>query len=280
MMPGSTLVRRGGVLLALPTLFLLGVYFFFPSQRIEYELIKSLEEQRLSISPGLHKTFVPGLRWNNPVLSSDQGPLVKCDWIRFQPRLLPFFRGRMVVGASSMLGGGLLDADYGVTGKQVLKLHISGVALSEIPFFRTVLGARAGGTLWSEGDFTRSATGLNGELRLEVQQLQLSGVKLGAFPLPDVSNLLSRGMVRVTGNVARLESFTLQGNGVYMRLSGEIPTAGAVANAPLNLVLEIMPKPDFLDNQKLVFVMLAKFMVSPGVYRVPIRGTLLKPEIV
>jgi hypothetical protein len=51
------------------------------------------------------------------------------------------------------------------------------------------------------------------------------------------------------------------------------------ATAPLNLVLEIMPKPEFLESQKLVFMLLARFMVSPGVYLVPIRGTLLKPEI-
>jgi hypothetical protein len=40
-----------------------------------------------------------------------------------------------------------------------------------------------------------------------------------------------------------------------------------------------MPKPEFLDKQKLVFMLLAKFAVSPGVYRLPITGTLLKPAI-
>jgi hypothetical protein len=40
-----------------------------------------------------------------------------------------------------------------------------------------------------------------------------------------------------------------------------------------------MPKPDFLEKQKLVFMLLAKFMTAPGVYSVPIRGTFLKPAI-
>jgi len=40
-----------------------------------------------------------------------------------------------------------------------------------------------------------------------------------------------------------------------------------------------MPKPEFLEKQKLVFLLLAKFMSAPGVYRVPIKGTMLKPEI-
>jgi type II secretion system protein N len=86
-------------------------------------------------------------------------------------------------------------------------------------------------------------------------------------------------MIRVSNGIARLESFSLQGDGVYMRLSGDLPSGANAATAPLSLVLEIMPKPEFLDKQKLVFMVLAKFMTSPGVYKIPIKGTLLKPEI-
>jgi type II secretion system protein N len=107
----------------------------------------------------------------------------------------------------------------------------------------------------------------------------LSGVKLGAFPLPDASNLRTQGMVRVTNGAVRLESLTLEGEGIYMRLSGDLPSGANATSTPLNLELEIMPKPEFLEKQKLVFMLLAKFAVSPGVYRLPIRGTLLKPEI-
>jgi hypothetical protein len=64
-----------------------------------------------------------------------------------------------------------------------------------------------------------------------------------------------------------------------MRLSGDIPGGANAVNAPLNLFLEIMPKPEFLEKQKLVFMLLARFMVSPGNYRVPIRGTVLNPVI-
>ena len=102
---------------------------------------------------------------------------------------------------------------------------------------------------------------------------------MGAFSLPDADNLSSKGMIRITAGKARLESLTLQGEGVYMRLSGDLPLGMNADAAPLDLLLEIMPKPEFLEKQKLVFLLLAKFMASPGVYRVPIRGTLLKPEI-
>lgn len=279
MIPPSTLLRRIAYLLGLPMLFIYAVYLFFPSQRIEYEIMRLLEGQQLSISPGLHKTFKPGLLWDKPVLSSDRGALFRCEWLRLQPRFLSLLKGAVTLNIAADLGGGKLDADYGVTGQQALRIHANGIELGEIPFFKTVLGARAGGSLWSEGRFTRGKSGLSGELKLEAKKLELSGVRLGSFPLPDVSNLHSRGMVRVTENRARLESFTLEGDGIYMRLSGDFPAGTAAAQTPLNLMLEIMPKPEFLDSQKLVFLVLAKFMASPGVYRVPIRGTLLKPEI-
>jgi len=95
-----------------------------------------------------------------------------------------------------------------------------------------------------------------------------------------VKGLNTQGIVRFTDNNARLESFTLQGDGIYMRLSGNLPGGANALTTPLDLVLEIMPKPEFLESQKLVFMLLTKFMVSPGNFRVPIRGTILKPEIV
>jgi len=112
-----------------------------------------------------------------------------------------------------------------------------------------------------------------------VKQLEYSGVRLGSVPLPDAANLKAQGMVKVTDGKARLESFTLEGDGIYMRLSGDLPSGANAGTAPLNMSLEIMPKPDFMEKQKLVFLLLAKFMTSPGVYTVPIRGTLLKPQI-
>jgi type II secretion system protein N len=170
--------------------------------------------------------------------------------------------------------------EYAVTGSPSVQLNADRLELAEMPLFKTVLGAsRIGGLLQSDGFAARGAGGWNGELKIDISRLEFSGIRMGAFALPDAANLHSRGMVRLTGGRARLESFTLEGEGLYMRLSGDVPVGGSALSAPLNLVLEIMPKPDFLENQKLVFMMLAKFMVSPGVYRVPIAGTLLKPQI-
>lgn len=278
-MKTSRLVRRTGIAAAVLALFLLFSYLLFPAARIDAVLAPVLSRQGLTITPAVHKTLLPGLAWDDFLLSSEQGPLLVCQRLQVRPLLLPLFTGRAVISGNAAIGKGHLSIRYALNGKAALDLGADGIALADIPFFKSVLGAKAAGKLWSQGVLQRSAKGLNGELKLEIQQLEFSGVKLGAFPLPDAANLKTQGMVKVTGGKARLESFTLEGDGVYMRLSGEIPSGASAAVTPLSMSLEIMPKPDFLEKQKLVFMLLAKFMTSPGVYTVPIRGTLLKPQI-
>ena len=273
------LVRGTALTLATLSLFLVFLYLFFPAGRINAIIDQALSTQGLNLAPGARKTFLPGLVWDNAVLASDQGALVRFARLKTRPLLAPLLGGRVVLRSQASIGSCHFDLDYGVTGRKALTLKAEGIGLGDIPFFQTVMAARAGGDLRSTGSATRGTKGLNGEFQLEVKGLELSGVKLGAFSLPDVSRLTAQGMVRITDGMARLESFTLQGEGIYMRLSGDLPMGANAATAPLNLMLEIMPKPAFLDSQKLVFLLLSKFMTSPGVYRVPIRGTLLKPEI-
>lgn len=274
------MLMRVAVLLPLAGILFFGfVYLFFPTERVDSAIERQLEPQGLKLSPGAHKTLLPGLAWNNLSLSSPQGLLLHCDRLKIRPLLLPLIAGRAVFSGSALVGKGSLNLRYALNGKEALDLSSSDINLSEIPFFKTILGAKTAGVLWSQGKLLRGSRGLNGDLKLEVRQLEFSGIRLGAFPLPDAAGLKTQGMIRVIDSRARLESFTLEGDGLYMRLSGDLPTGPNAGAAPLNLTLEIMPKADFLEKQKLVFMLLAKFMVSPGVYRLPIRGTLLKPEI-
>ena len=273
------LARGAMLIIAGLSLFIVCVYLFFPIRRINAVIDQVLSTQGLSLTPAAHKTILPGLAWDNPLLSSQQGPLIRFDHVSVRPLLLRLLTGRIVLSSTATLGAGSLIHEQRITGRQTVQLAADRLALGEMPFFKTVLGARVGGSLWSEGLVTRGPQGWNGELKLEISQLEFSGIRVGAFPLPDAGNLNSKGMIRITNGKARLESLTLQGEGIYMRLSGDLPLGVNADAAPLDLVLEIMPKPEFLEKQKLVFLLLAKFMASPGVYRVPIKGTLLKPEI-
>ncbi|MEI6305651.1 MAG: type II secretion system protein GspN [Deltaproteobacteria bacterium] len=260
-------------------LFITIIYLFFDMGRINEVINQRLVSQGLILTPGASKTFLPGMGWKGLLLSSRQGPVLAADRLKLQLGFLSLLKGRIAVKGEAVIGNGRLDLEYGVTGKKALDLKAKGIRLADVPFFKTVLGGSAGGSLWSEGNATRGKAGLDGEFKLEIKQLEFSGVKLGDFPLPDVNNLRSQGMVRLTDGRSRLESFTLEGEGIYMRLSGDIPNGPNAATMPLDLTLEIMPKPEFMEKQKLVFMLLAKFAVSPGVYRMPIKGTLLKPAL-
>jgi type II secretion system protein N len=273
------LLPRAGLLAAGGCLFLACIYLFLPTRQVNELISRLLADQGLSLSPEAHKTLLPGLAWRQPVFSSDQGPILRFDRMAVRLQLLPLLTGRAVIGLTSALGAGRMEMEYGINGTDALELAIDGIQLSDIPFIKTVLGATAGGNLWSEGRLSRKAGMLSGDMKLDVKQLTFSGVKLGGFPLPDAANMRCQGMVRVTAGRARLESFTLQGDGIYMRLSGNLPDGANAATSPLDLTLEIMPKTDVMDKQKLVFLLLSKFAASPGVYKVPIRGTVLKPVI-
>jgi type II secretion system protein N len=278
MMGGNRLLKVAGlILIGLFLLFGL-IYIFIPAKRVNGIINRHLEKQELSLAPAAHKSLLPGLAWDSPVLSSPQGALVSCDMFTLRPLLLPLLAGRIKLGAYATVRGGHLDLEYGLNGRQALAVDSSGINLADIPLFKSVLSARVAGILWIKGAASRSSKGLNGEVRLEIQKLEFSGVKLGGLSLPDAANLHSQGMIRISDDRLRLESFTIQGEGVYMRLSGDIPN-GDVFNAPLNLILEIMPQPEYWERQKLVFLLLSKFMVSPGNFRIPIRGTLLKPVV-
>lgn len=278
-MKAARLARGAGLLAALLALFLMFIYLLFPTSSVDAFLAQTLSRQGLTLAPAAHKTLLPGLAWDNLTLSSERGPLLNCERLQVRALLLPLFVGRAVVSGGLTIGSGHLEIRYALNGKAALNLDADGISLADIPFFKNVLGAKAAGNLWSQGALKRDAKGLSGDLKLEVKQLELSGVKLGAFPLPDADNLKTQGMIRVLDGKARLESFTLEGEGIYMRLSGDFPSGANAAVTPLNMSLEMMPKPEFLEKQKLVFLVLAKFMTSPGVYKLPIRGTLLKPEI-
>ena len=51
-------------------------------------------------------------------------------------------------------------------------------------------------------------------------------MKIGEMPLPAVSDETIQGMLRVKDGRGRVESLTLEGSGLYARLSGEIPPVG------------------------------------------------------
>ena len=143
------------------------------------------------------------------------------------------------------------------------------------PSFKTCPAPGSKGWRGSKGKGKAASS----ELQLEIKGANVAEVKIGGMPLPDADYSTIQGMVRAGGGVLTLGSFTMEGEGLYVRLKGDLPLTTPPGAAPLNITLEMMPKPEFLEKQKFVFLLLTKYLTTPGRYEIPIRGTLANPLI-
>lgn len=228
---------------------------------------------------GFGKALPLGVTAKGLSIADERGVLLTADaaWLRL--RLLPLLTGRVVLAGRARIGKGVVEGEFSPQAGGAGRLAVTGVRLEDIPFFPTVTGARVKGELRVQGSWRGAGNARRGEMQLEVKRADLAGIRISGTPLPDAGYDTVQGALRLDGGNATLQSFTLQGTGLYVRLKGNLPLAAPLANAPLNLTLELMPKPEFLDQQKFVFLLLTKYLVSPGHYQIPIRGTLAKPAI-
>ena len=260
--------------------FLFLTLLFTPNHAIEGLLVRAAERAGYTLDcTGFGKRFPIGLRADSVELSSAQGPLLKLSQVRAGLKLLPLLTGKLRLAYDAKIGAGELEGDFDLGKAQGWRLQCRGVRLEEIPFFTTVAGARVRGEMRLDGKMvTRQGVG-EGDLQLEVQGAELAGVKVGEMPLPDASYQEVRGALSIQKGRAILKSFTLNGDGIYVRLKGDSALSKPIGNSALNLTMEMMPKPAFLERQKFVFLLLTKYQSSPGVFLIPIHGTLAHPAI-
>jgi type II secretion system protein N len=268
-------VGTGVVLLLFPFLTIL----FVPAAEISGALARGLKKEGyVFLADDFSKTIPLGLKARNVLVSDERGTLLKLDQAAIRLKLLPLFLGRAVVAFRAEIGAGEVLADFEPRPKS-LSFLVEKLRLEDVPLLRAATGANFKGELFLEGSFRGRGDKARGDMKLEVRQAELTGVRIGDFPLPDASYETVRGMFRAEGGKGTLESLAFQGDGIYIRLKGTLPVSGPLGQAPLNLTLELMPKPVFFEQRKLVFLVLSKYQASPGAYRIPVGGTLLKPSI-
>jgi type II secretion system protein N len=261
-------------------LFLYLTLILVPSAELQRLAARVIEPYGLTLtSTSFGKTFPLGIRANGLILSTQTGAVLSFDRITLKLKLLPLLIGKVILSCDAEIGKGIVEGEAEITGKGQLKLLCSKVRLDDIPFFSTVAGTQAKGELRIKGELQGKGSASKGYLQIEAKELDLRGVKISGTQLPDASYRTMQGMLRIAGGRTNLESVTLQGDGLYVRLSGDLPAGVSPAATPLNLKLELMPKPEFLESQKFIFLLLAKYTVTPGHYQLPIRGTLASPML-
>jgi len=266
----------GGVILLI-ALFPLLVILFIPAAQVEGVLRRLLASQGYSFTADrFDKAFPLGITVRNVTIADSRGALLQLDRLTVRPAIISTLTGTPTFSAEAVVGSGKIDLLWGWGKRGGITADISGLSLEQVPFFRNVAGATVKGSFMGEVRLTGLLPRMNGTIKLEVKGGELADMKIGEMPLPAVTDETIQGMLRVRDGRGRVESLTFQGSGLYARLSGEIPLS---ASAPLELQLELMPKADFLEKQKFVFLLLVKYLDSPGHYRLPLRGSLAKPSL-
>jgi len=278
-------MRRRALYLALGipaglVLFLYLTLCFVPNDALKGVLVRAAGNAGYTLDlTGFRKGFPLAVKARAVEVSSEQGLLLKVSDARVGLEVLPLLIGKARVAYRGHIGTGEFSGTVTLGRKPGWNILAKGVRLEEIPFFGTVAGARVRGELRLTGEVASLKGALQGDLQIQVRGAELASVKIGEMPLPDATYQDVRGALNLDRGQAHLKSFTLTGDGIYVRLKGDVSLATPIGDSPLNLALEMMPKPEFLDRQKFVFLMLIKYLTSPGAYTVPIHGTLAHPAI-
>jgi len=253
---------------------------FVPNRDLRRIVERAAAQQGFTLAiTGFGKAFPLGIKARRIEIANEQGALLVLDSPAVRLSLLPLLAGKVQLHGSAHVGGGVLDADVTVSGPGRLHLAGSGMRIEEIPWFQTVAGAQVMGKMGLDVDASGPPMKAAGSARVEVKEVDLKGINIHGVPLPDAGFDTVRGALKIAGGTATLESFALQGPSMYVRLKGTVTIGASLGASPLAMTLEMMPKPAFLEDQKLIFLLLARYLVTPGQYAVPITGTLASPII-
>jgi len=276
----SRILRIIGLVTGAAVLFLIMAIMFIPGRTIFEAANSGLSPYGLKLEAvSVGKAFPIGISGKGITLSSESGELLKLRSGSLSLELLPLLAGKISISVHAEIGSGSLVSSMSLFHSPSTQIEMKNVRLEDIPFFQTVAGIKASGVLSGKAEAKGLISKAKGYLQLEVDGADLSGIKIGEMPLPDASYRKVQGMIRIKNGVASIESFTLQGDELYVRLKGGLPLIDPLPATPLNLSLELMPKPALLDKQKLIFLLLVKYQDTPGHYLIPVRGTLGKPQV-
>jgi len=259
--------------------FVLLTILFVPITEVKAVLTRALAREGYEVRvDDFQKSFPLGIYLRNAEVRDGRGLLLKLDTATVRLKLLPLFVGTVSLDARARIGDGELSASFEPR-TATISLHSENLRLQDVPLLQIATNADMQGKLFVDGSFTSRGNALQGDMRMEIKQAELRGIKVSGMPLPDASYDTIRGMFRASGGRGSLESLTFQGDGIYIRLKGTVAMTGPLPSAPLDLTIELMPKPDFLEKQKLVFLLLEKYQKSPGAYQIPVAGTLTSPSL-
>lgn len=241
--------------------------------------------QRMLASKGIimqatqfESVFPAGIQAEALTLGDATTTAFKADHCIIRQRFLPLLIGRFSYSIDGKIGvtgrfSGVIDITPNFKGS----VEITKLSLSDVPALTSALGPGISGTTHINLLLnTPQNSDSSGDIKVHIRDLQIRDTHLGGLPLPDVVFPEVRGLAKIKGQVIKIDNLALQSTDLYIRLNG---TISLTQQAPLKLQLELLPNADLLSKQKSVFLMMLPYQLSPGIYMLPINGTLTRPQL-
>ena len=178
--------------------------------------------------------------------------------------VLPDWAGLFMLKPRAKVSGYLGGGEFHVlvtAGQRTFSLRADEVSLGELNLF-ALTGQRISGLVDLEADVLEGS----GTARLTVKDIRAIGVEVQGFQVPEDIFHTARGTARIEGMEMEIESLELEGDDIFVRITGRVNAARAT------LMLDLMPESSDLDL--LMGAGLSGKRVGPGHYRLNIDHTL------
>lgn len=231
-------------------------------KRITQELGKNGIHAKFS---GFGKGLLYSLKCDSVVIApmgahEDGGSLILQD-VRVSMSLPSLVMLSPAVDMQAVLAEGQLSGRASTGwGEKRLSLRATGVDLAQLGIDGFVVGLRAGGLADLEAEVLNGS----GEARLSATGLSFSPYKYMGFVLPLDLFKQARALLVIKAGAMELKSATLEGDGIFSRLSG------SVGSGRVRLKLELMPSAGVEESQP-YFKMLEQYRKTKGYYEIPIN---------
>lgn len=175
--------------------------------------------------------------------------------------LLSLLRLRPGLDFNIAISGGNISGQASMTGNEI-KIDASNIKISGIPLFE-----QAG--LHGEANLSGSLLlqDNKGNIIFSSDNMGLKNASFGGVPLPLELFYSLKGAMTISGDTVEVQSFALEGKGIYARIKG------LLKQKRLNMIMELMTDSSF-KSEAFPLWMLEAFKVSPGNYAIPINTTL------
>ena len=235
-----------------------------PSSLIIHQIENSLSKNNLQGEiTGFKKGLFFSFTSQNFILKKSDNTLLSLDNVVGKINPLSLFLMKPPLTFHGDISGGKITGEVNLLrGKNHVNVNIDNANVDGIPLFR-VMGLGGKGTL--SGEFSlRKGTG---NLKFSIKDAQFESTSFSGVIIPVNMFQIAQGAMTIDSNVVHISSLSLQGDGIYARVKGNIK------KNVMDLTLELMQDSSSADKSSLL-LFLENYKVSPGYYVIPIKGNV------